>query len=169
MGTEEAVAAGMVGGMVFGMVAASFVICVLLIIARWKIFTKAGEAGWKSIIPVYADYVQWRIGWKKTNLFWVMFGLVFLGYILMIMGGMPIQNTVTTDAMTVATTTTNTPLMGIGSLLCIAGVILDLIAVYKLFQSFGWGAGMFVLYIFFAPIIMMVLGFGSQRWLGAVD
>ena len=26
---------------------------IILVIANWKIFTKAGEAGWKSIIPIY--------------------------------------------------------------------------------------------------------------------
>ena len=30
---------------------------IILVIANWKIFTKAGEAGWKSIIPIYNSYV----------------------------------------------------------------------------------------------------------------
>lgn len=34
---------------------------VLLIIAQWKIFTKAGEAGWKSLIPVYNAIVLFKI------------------------------------------------------------------------------------------------------------
>ena len=36
-------------------------ICVLEIIATWKIFTKAGEAGWKSIIPIYNIIVLFKI------------------------------------------------------------------------------------------------------------
>ena len=32
---------------------------ILQIIANWNIFTKAGEAGWKSIIPIYGDYVSY--------------------------------------------------------------------------------------------------------------
>ena len=34
---------------------------VLLIIANWKIFTKAGEAGWKSLIPIYNLVVLFKI------------------------------------------------------------------------------------------------------------
>lgn len=37
------------------------VIIVLLIIAQWKIFTKAGEAGWKSIIPFLNMYTLVKI------------------------------------------------------------------------------------------------------------
>lgn len=36
-------------------------ICVLTIVAMWKIFTKAGEAGWKSIIPIYNYIVLLQI------------------------------------------------------------------------------------------------------------
>lgn len=32
----------------------------LQIIANWRIFTKAGEAGWKSIIPIYGDYISYK-------------------------------------------------------------------------------------------------------------
>lgn len=34
---------------------------VLLVIAQWKIFTKAGEAGWKSLIPVYNMVVLYKL------------------------------------------------------------------------------------------------------------
>ena len=34
---------------------------VLEIIAMWKIFAKAGEAGWKSIIPIYNMYILYKI------------------------------------------------------------------------------------------------------------
>lgn len=34
---------------------------VLLIIAQWKIFTKAGEAGWKSLIPIYNMVILFKI------------------------------------------------------------------------------------------------------------
>jgi hypothetical protein len=31
---------------------------VLFIVANWKIFTKADEAGWKSLIPFYNTYIM---------------------------------------------------------------------------------------------------------------
>lgn len=46
----------------------SLAICVLTIVAMWKIFSKAGQAGWKSIIPIYNVYTLFKIadgnGWK---------------------------------------------------------------------------------------------------------
>lgn len=42
-------------------------ICIISIVANWKIFTKAGKPGWASIIPIYNVYVQFQIagmsGW----------------------------------------------------------------------------------------------------------
>ena len=41
----------------------AFIFYILQVIAYWKIFTKAGEEGWKSIIPIYNGYVQYRLTW----------------------------------------------------------------------------------------------------------
>ena len=45
------------------------VISVLTIVAAWMIFTKAGEAGWKSIIPIYNVYVMFRVAGLNPWLF----------------------------------------------------------------------------------------------------
>ena len=37
---------------------------VLMLVSLWRIFTKAGEAGWASLIPVYNVYVMLRIAGK---------------------------------------------------------------------------------------------------------
>ena len=51
----------------------SLAITVLCIVAVWKIFTKAGQAGWKSLIPFYNTYTLCKIadgnGWKFLLLF----------------------------------------------------------------------------------------------------
>ena len=137
---------------------------ILLIVARWKIFTKAGEAGWKSIIPIYADYVQWRIGWKRTGLFWGSIALIIIGYILAVLSGMLVIN----EAMTMSAG--GGGILGIVGIVCvIAGAIIYLVGVYKLFVSFGKGAGWFILYILFPNIVLLVLGFGSSQHQGAQD
>ena len=41
----------------------SLAISILMIIAWWKIFEKAGEAGWKAIIPILNVYVLFKIAW----------------------------------------------------------------------------------------------------------
>lgn len=39
----------------------SLIFAVISIVALWKIFTKAGEPGWASIIPIYNAYVLAKI------------------------------------------------------------------------------------------------------------
>ena len=45
----------------------SLIIAILTIIGLWKVFEKAGEAGWKAIIPVYNAYILFKIAEKS---FW---------------------------------------------------------------------------------------------------
>lgn len=42
---------------------------VLLIVAYWKIFTKAGEPGWASIVPFYGNYIAFKIAFGNGWLF----------------------------------------------------------------------------------------------------
>jgi hypothetical protein len=51
--------AATMGGGVSGLI--SLVVLVIAIAAYWKIFTKAGEDGWKSIIPIYNIVVLLKI------------------------------------------------------------------------------------------------------------
>lgn len=51
----------------------SLVVMVVLIIAMWKLFEKAGEAGWKSLIPFYSTYILFKIAWGNGLLFLLMF------------------------------------------------------------------------------------------------
>lgn len=54
------------------------VLLVLLLVANFRIFSKAGEAGWKCIIPIYNNYILFKIiygnGWKFLFLLIPFFG-----------------------------------------------------------------------------------------------
>ena len=160
-----AAAAGAIGGLAMIILLLAFVFWILLIVARWKMFSKADEAGWKSIIPIYADYVQWRIGWQKTGLFWGYIALVIVGSILMSMGGLTADQIAGTAAVTSSSITNPIFVYG-GAIVMLAGYIIALVGAYKLFQSFGYGIGFFILYIILPPIALLVLGFGSAQWQG---
>ena len=54
---------------------------VLMIIAQWKIFTKAGEAGWKSLIPIYNLVVLYKIVGLSP---WLL--LIYLATIIPVVG-----------------------------------------------------------------------------------
>ena len=48
----------------------SILIMAFFIFVYWIIFTKAGEEGWKSLIPIYNVYILYKITWGN--------GLIFL-------------------------------------------------------------------------------------------
>lgn len=61
---------GIVGLAILGGIGA---VCLLLVASLWKIFTKAGEAGWKSLVPIYNFLVLLRIAGCPTRWFFMMF------------------------------------------------------------------------------------------------
>ncbi len=74
---QPSAAGGAVGGIV------GLLIAVVMIVAMWKIFTKAGQPGWASIIPFYNIYVLCQIvgrpGW------WLLLMLIpFVNFIIAI-------------------------------------------------------------------------------------
>lgn len=56
----------------------ALVVAVLQIIAMWKIFTKAGEEGWKSIIPFYNTAMLFKISGLSP---WLVLVVLFGGII----------------------------------------------------------------------------------------
>ena len=68
------------GLMVFWLLYLAFL--VILIVGMWKVFVKAGEEGWKSIIPFYNTYTLFRIagrnGWGFLLLFIPFVNLIVL-------------------------------------------------------------------------------------------
>ena len=114
----------------------------LQIIANWRIFTKAGEAGWKSIIPIYGDYISYKIAWQPAY-FWL---TLILGII-----SSYLQGTLETGE----------------SLTVYMLVIISIMYSIKLARAFGRGTGFAIGLIFLPPIFMLILGFGDDRYYGA--
>lgn len=54
--------ASMFGGAMMFIVGLSLLFAIVAIVGMWKLFTKAGEAGWKAIIPVYNSWIFLRLG-----------------------------------------------------------------------------------------------------------
>jgi len=60
--TSPSVGAGIFAGFFGFFLVLCIIACVVLVIvAEWKIFTKAGKEGWKSLIPVYNAYTMLQI------------------------------------------------------------------------------------------------------------
>jgi len=58
-------------------------IALLIIVAMWKVFTKAGQPGWASIIPIYNLYVWCKIVGRPW--WWILLMLIpFVNFIVAI-------------------------------------------------------------------------------------
>lgn len=123
---------------------------ILLIIALWKAFTKAGEAGWKAIIPIYNAYIMYKIAGYK-NWFWYVLILAFIGGWVS-----AIQNEYAGIAS--------------GILLLIAW-IMGIIVSFKFARKYNWGVFTSILFVVFAGtgIPLLCLGFGPWKYQGKED
>src|SRR5438094_3620519 len=58
-------------------------IALFIIVAMWKVFTKAGQPGWASIIPIYNLYVSCKIVGRPW--WWILLMLIpFVNFIILI-------------------------------------------------------------------------------------
>lgn len=127
----------------------AFVWWILQIIANWNIFTKAGEAGWKSLIPIYGDYISYKIAWQ-TSYFWLSF---ILGIVASYVSSANLNESM---FLTV-----------IATLLRIVIAVINIIYCVKLSKAFGHGIGFAIGLILLQPIFLLILGFGSDQYYGA--
>ena len=127
----------------------AFVWWILQIIANWHIFTKAGEAGWKSLIPIYGDYVSYKIAWQ-TSYFWLNF---ILGILLSYVSNANLNESMFLSLIVI--------------LLKIALTVINIMYCVKLARAFGRGIGFAIGLILLQPIFLLILGFGSDQYYGA--
>lgn len=75
--TTTATGIGAVLGAFFGVIMiVAIAIAVVQIIAMWKVFTKAGEQGWKAIIPFYNIAILYKISGMSPWLVLLYIGLL---------------------------------------------------------------------------------------------
>ncbi|MDD3184472.1 MAG: DUF5684 domain-containing protein [Anaerostipes sp.] len=142
LSNEQLAALGISLGIVF---IAIFVVWVLEVIAGWKIFQKAGEPGWKSIIPIYSSYISYKIAWNGM-MFWITLAIGIV-YNLLIKGE--------PGFMTIA-----------AGAIMIVNIILYCMYNGKMAKAFGKGTGFAVGLVFLNPIFKLILGFGNARYEG---
>ena len=75
-----------VGGAIGGLI--GLVVAVVMVVAMWKLFVKAGQPGWASIIPIYNLYVLLKIvgrpGWWLALILFIPFVNFIIIIILLI-------------------------------------------------------------------------------------
>ncbi|MBR6185656.1 MAG: sugar ABC transporter permease [Clostridia bacterium] len=127
------------GILIFALIAVGALI-VIMTVAKWKLFQKAGEPGWKCLIPIYGDYVWFKLTWRVGA--WV--AILALSIL----------------AVLTATITV------VAAILEIMLLILGIISIHKTSLSYGKGGGFTVGLIFLPFIFFLILAFGDSAYVG---
>lgn len=125
---------------------------IIMVIAQWRIFAKAGQPGWKSIIPFYNSYILYKIVWQ-VKWFWIVFGLGILSSVvswLNMSGG-------------------NGFLLAVSRIIVVVAFILSVFLCSKTAKAYGKGIGFTVGLVLLHPIFMLILAFGSAEYVGAQE
>lgn len=155
---EAIVAGGMIGGM-FAVIGIFVLVWAILgIIAGWKIFEKAGEPGWKILIPIYDIYIFYKIVGMKMW-FWISLAVAVIGGI--IIGAMGFDpNTISVNSFSGNTL--------VPALIYVAEMIFALVIAIMLYcrlsKVFGHGVGFTIGLVFLSGIFLMILGFGGSKY-----
>ena len=155
---EAALAGGILGGMFVAILTFGLIYYILLVIAGWKIFEKAGEKGWKSLIPIYNTYIFYKIVGMK-NYFWAILIMSFAISLITTALGQGTQM----QSMNLATGA------GVFSFIlslasCIFVLVVSVMYVIRTSKAFGHG-GLFAVGLFFlSGIFLLILGFGKSKY-----
>ena len=137
----------------------SVAIAVFSIVCMWKLFVKAGEEGWKCLIPFYNFYTETKIV-DYTRFFWFsLFGGLGLGVVAGIVVGIAASSNGSNGAAPAVV------VVGIISL--IFAIVMLVMAIkfnIKLAHAFG-KSGAFVVGLILLPVIFVaILAFGDAQY-----
>ena len=151
----ETIAAMGLLGLVMSFMMAGVAWYVLTLVARWKVFDKAGIEGWKSLIPFYSDFCTYRIAWNTTYYWILMAATVISGFVSSRMSGYTENGEAVPAILSVLSTVLGLALM-----------VINLLMNIKLSEKFGHGILFGLGLTFLTPVFTMILGFGSSDYLG---
>ncbi len=148
----------------------SYALAILLIVARWFIYVKAGEEGWASLIPFYNHYVLYKVsGRKKLFLPWILCAIAcyiagivaVVGFVLAIagaLGGISGASSALAD--------TGAAMAAVAGLIAaatgIAVLVFDILQCVGLSQKFNLSAGWAVGFIFLPHIFYSIVAFSKK-------
>lgn len=135
---------------------------IFVFVAEWCLLNKAGEGGWKLLIPIYGDYTKHKIA-GATGIFWGKFALgVFSGLLDLMLGDF--------------VSAENANGLGFVSLLWIicgiTGIVLNIMYYLRFSKAFGqaggFAVGLILLPVIFIPIMafsssIQYVGYGDAR------
>ena len=152
----EGVGGALISSLIVPVIVAALSSAVLTYCIRWFIFRKAGEDGWKALVPFYSDYINYKIVWDGKM------------YLLLLVAS--VFQTVVSGIFTLIH-----PIVGmffgivLGTIVGGAKVVCELILQFKYARAFGkndyFGVGMY----FLNNVFTAILAFGEAKYKGVPD
>ncbi|MDD6193345.1 MAG: DUF5684 domain-containing protein [Lachnospiraceae bacterium] len=143
----------------------SIALSVLLIVALWKVFIKAGEPGWKCLIPIYNVYMLFKIAHNDGFVKMIVAGIIMI--VLSVAAGGIISYGI------IATSVGGIMAGVVFFIAVIAVMVYVLVLQYKMYADlaeafghervFAWGL------LLLQPIFICILGFESSTYAFAQD
>lgn len=137
----------------FVLCAVGAVLWILFVIARWGMFTKMGEKGWKSIIPFYGLYIEYSKCWSKRAAWdYILTLIVYMFFEFGIYKG---------------STQLTSILCSVGELIAAITLLYYTVRLnFRVSKAFGHGVG-FGFGLWLLPYIFtFILGFGKSEYIG---
>lgn len=131
---------------------------ILIIVAWWKLFTKAGEKGWKSLIPIYNTYIIFKLVWKRS---WFFITLIvsIVSIALCIIGSTMLE----ANSQDIVASL----LLLSGALISVFTIVIEVIICFKMSFSYGHNIGYGFGLLFLPNIFALILAFGISKYQGA--
>lgn len=129
-------------------------------VGLWKIFEKAGYAGWKSLIPILNVYILFEISGNKK-----LFPVLLVSEIVYLI------SMVWRNAIYASNPSGEAPLRLVLAILVVISGVIKMYIYLKwpagLAVAFGQGMLWYFLLLFFAPIMYVIMGFSpSIKFMG---
>lgn len=126
----------------------SLIMYVLIAIGLWKMFEKAGEPGWKAVIPFYNFYVLFKLSWTPLW-FWVSLGGSIFTFVFSILRvGAALVSVFVVFVI----------------LVFIATLLINCIAMYKVSLAYGKPPIYTIGLIFLPYVFLMLIGLGKDKY-----
>ena len=145
-----------------------FCASVLLIVALWKLFVKAGKPGWYALIPFLNIYQLYKLAWSKAAGVTL---LILMGVTtgLFSWGVLGARFTTRADSIAGAMNT----FIRLNSMIWVAYILILLISIINIIcyvylaKAFGRSGWFAVGLVFLTPIFFCIMAFGKSEYMGS--
>ena len=156
---EAAFIGGLFGSLVVTILVCAIIYYVLFVIAGWKIFEKAGEKGWKSLIPIYNIYIMYKIV-KMEKWFFITLAASLVASMIATSMGINLEDPSAQLIINGSNIFGFLLLLAVGVL----GAVISIIQYVRLSRAFQHGTGFAVGLILLSSLFFLILGFDDSKY-----